>query len=112
MNVFKKVVAMSVLSLSTVVSSQAVELRAADKTSFTQLCMTAVSGNRAATHNAIKESGYSKNFVINNVQCNSKDMITFIQQYGNNVESMVNALDKQGTHVTIKDLAMLSRKYN
>jgi len=111
MNILNSIAVISTLSAGIVFSSQAVELKAGDNSTFTELCITAASGNRAATYNAIKASGYSKTFVVNNVQCNSADMISFIQQYGENIDGMIKALEDNGTHVSIKDLAMLSRQY-
>ena len=101
----------SVLTSCVVFSGQAIELKAGDNSSLTQLCLTAASGNRAATYNAIKATGYSHNFVMDNVRCNADDMISFVQQYGKNSEDMIRALQRRGTQVTISDLAMLARKY-
>ncbi|MGB1198516.1 MAG: DUF3718 domain-containing protein [Thalassotalea sp.] len=111
MNINRKVAVILALSSSLAFSSQAVELKAADNSTYTQLCMTAASGNRAALYNAIKNTGHSKKFITKSVQCNSADMVAFVQQYGRNVDKIVDALQRSGTSVTIQDLAMLSRKY-
>ena len=74
--------------------------------------MTAASGNRAALHVAIRDTGYSKKHIARSVRCNSDDMISFVQQYGKNVEGIVDALQQRGTSVTIQDLAMLSSKHS
>lgn len=111
MKSIRKISAILAFSSCLAFSTQAVELKAADNSILTQLCMTAASGNRAAMHNAIKESAYSKNFVVNNVRCNSADVISFVQTHGRNVDDMVKSLETIGTSVSINDLAMLSRKY-
>jgi hypothetical protein len=64
--------------------SQENEMVVADDSNFTQLCMTALVGNRAAMYNNIKSSGYSKLFIVNNVQCNGVSILAFVQQYGKN----------------------------
>lgn len=71
------------------------DIISADNSSFTDLCMAALSGNRAAMHNRIKSSGYSKAFVRNNVQCNNVSLLSFIAKYGKNSKAMVRMLDKK-----------------
>ena len=66
MKSIRKISAILAFSSCLAFSTQAVELKAADNSILTQLCMTAASGNRAAMHNAIKESAYSKKFVVKN----------------------------------------------
>ncbi|WP_206484962.1 DUF3718 domain-containing protein [Thalassotalea sp. G2M2-11] len=111
MKTISKIILSVVLTSGVALSSQAVELKAGDNSQLTKLCMTAVTGNRAATLNAIKATGYSHKFVIDNVKCNANDMITFVDQYGKNSEGMIRALERRGTHVSIRDIAMLARKY-
>lgn len=71
------------------------EVVAANKSSFTDLCMVALSGNRAAMHNRIKFSGYSKAFVRNHVQCNKANLLSFIAKHGKNSKAMVRMLDNK-----------------
>lgn len=111
MNRFNQINVILAFSSCLAFSSQAVELKAADNSTLTQLCMTAASGNRAAMHNAIKESAYSKQFIAKNVRCNSSDVISFVQQYGRNVDGIMKSLEIHGTSVSINDLAKLSRQY-
>jgi hypothetical protein len=74
-------------------SVQAQEVVAADNGKFTQLCVTAASGNVAALHNKTKESGYSRKFVAKNVQCNGENILAFIDHYGKNNTAMINNID-------------------
>ncbi|GLX77707.1 hypothetical protein tinsulaeT_10470 [Thalassotalea insulae] len=111
MNTFKKLIVVSALSTGFVFSSQAVELKAADNSTYTQLCLTAVSSSRPAMYNAIKASGYSKNFIAKNLRCNADDLISFVQSYGKNADDMIRAIQNRGTHVSISDIAMLKREY-
>lgn len=89
--------------------SHATEMVAADSSNFTALCMTALSGNRAAMHNNIKSSGYSKPFITNNVECNGVNILTFVQQYGQNADAMLRTLDRGEHSTSITDLAKNNR---
>ncbi|WP_448568361.1 DUF3718 domain-containing protein [Thalassotalea ganghwensis] len=113
MNISKKIASITIAAVTSILafSSQAVELKAGDDSIYTDLCITAASGNRAVLHNAIKATGMSKKFISTKVQCNSKDMISFVSQYGENKEDMIRALNHYGTKVSIRDLAMLGKKY-
>lgn len=90
---------------ATATMSQANEIVAADNSNITQLCMTALSGNRAAMHNNIKSSGYSKSFIATNVQCNGVNILTFVQQYGKNADGMLRILDRSEHKTYITDIA-------
>ena len=72
----------------------------ADNTISTQLCAAAINGNRAVMFNAIKASGYSKQFVVNNIKCNNKDLMSFIEQYGHASAAMKKMLT---TGINIKN---------
>lgn len=85
--------------------SQANEMVAADDSNFTQLCMTALAGNRAAMHNNIKSSGYSKQFIAKNVQCNGVSILAYVQQHGENADAMLRTLDRSEYRTSITDLA-------
>lgn len=97
------------LSLSLTANAHAAEVVAQDNTQVTKLCVTAAQGNRAAMHNAIKNSGYSKRYVVNNIKCNDLPMTDFIAQYGKSPEAMNATLENaRSTHrVSITDLAKL-----
>jgi hypothetical protein len=91
----KKLAIVTMLILGVSATSQATEVKAADKSAMTNLCMTALSGNRAAMHNNIKASGYSKNYVAKNVNCNGINILAFIQQHGKNADAMLRILDRK-----------------
>lgn len=109
MNV-KKMVFTVIVASTFMASAQATNLHAGNNTALTELCMTAVSGNRAALHNKIKESGYTKNYIAKNVQCNGSDIISFIEQHGKNTKAMIHTIDRHVGSVKITDLAMNRKK--
>ncbi len=96
-------VSLGLTGISTVV--QAKTVLAANNSLVTQLCVTASAGNRAAMHNAIKSSGFSRRYIAENVTCNGKNIINFIDQYGRNAEAMINTLNRSATRVSIIDIA-------
>ncbi|ASP47540.1 DUF3718 domain-containing protein [Cognaticolwellia beringensis] len=104
MTVKKLFLAMCIIGATSAVS-QANEMIAADNSNITELCMTALAGNRAAMHNNIKSSGYSKPFIVNNVQCNGVSILTFVQQHGRNADAMLRILDRSEHRTSITDLA-------
>ncbi|MCJ8320144.1 MAG: DUF3718 domain-containing protein [Colwellia sp.] len=88
-----------------IASTQAADVVAANNSEFTQLCVTAAAGNRAAMHNEILASGYSRTYVTKNVQCNGENIISFIEHNGKNSDSMILSLNHNANKVTITDLA-------
>jgi len=96
-------VGLTLVSMSAAVQAETVI--AANNSLATQLCVTASAGNRAAMHNAIKSSGFSRRYVAENVICNGKNIINFIDQYGKNSEAMINTLNRSATRVSIIDIA-------
>lgn len=101
----KKIVIATLLTTTVSVSAQASELKAGDQSSETTLCLTAASGNRAAMHNEIKNSGKSLNYIANNITCNGENILAFVDKYGKNSENMLKALDRSTRHVSITDIA-------
>ena len=89
-------------------SAQAKDFTAANGSVFTDLCITAVSGNRAAMHNKIVSSGHSKTFIARNVQCNGENIAHFVARNGRNSENMLKVIGGQRESVSITDLAMNS----
>lgn len=85
--------------------SNATELKAANSSVYTNLCMKALSGNRAAMYNEIKASGYSRAFIAKNIKCNGIDILAYVQTYGKNSESMLKILDRASTDTSITDIA-------
>ena len=102
-----KTVILSALVVSSLsLSAQAKDFTSANNSVFTELCMTAVSGNRAAMHNQIASSGYSKSFIARNVQCNGENIASFVAKNGRNSENMLKVIGGSNKHVDITDLAM------
>lgn len=97
------------LSLSLVATANAANVVAKDDSRATKLCVTAAQGNRAAMHNAIKTSGYSKRFIVNNIKCNDQNFGDFVAQYGKSPEAMNKTLTnpRSTQRVSITDLAKL-----
>lgn len=104
----KKVAVVALISSGLFFSVQATELIAADNSGYTNLCMTALEGNRAKMHNTIKASGYSSRFVTKNVQCNGESLLSFVESNGKNSSSMLKMLDRDNTSVSITDLASVN----
>jgi hypothetical protein len=78
---------------------------ALDNSKASQLCLAAVQGNRPAMKHEIDMSKWSKQFVINNIQCNSMSIGSFVAKYSS--ESM-QRLIPLGTQVRVTDLAQNS----
>lgn len=76
-----------------------------DKSTATQLCVTAATGTKVAMHLEIKGSGWSKNFVQDNVKCNGSSIGFFASQHGSDG---VQHLLPRNTKVEIRDLAQVS----
>jgi len=95
-----KTLSLAIIMASGLASSvQAQEVVAADNGKFTELCVTAATGNVAALHNKINESGYSRKFVAKNVQCNGENILSFIEYYGRNTSAMINDIDHKANEV-------------
>lgn len=97
------------ITLSVTSMANGATLQATDKSLSTNLCMKAAQGNRAVMHNAIKESGLSKSFVVYNIQCNNQNITEFVAQYGQQPEKINSLLNqgKQAGKVSISDIASL-----
>ena len=101
----KSVGLVAILLSVVTLSSQAIELKAANESALTNLCMTALSGKRVAMHNAIKASGYSKNFIAKNLQCNGVNVLAYVEQYGKNSAVMLDVLHRSDANTSITDIA-------
>jgi len=108
----KKLSLAVLMTTGLIASTQAADIVAANSSQFTQLCVTATMGNRAAMYNAIKSSGHSRTYIANNVQCNGENIISFIEHYGKNSNAMIHTLDRTATKVTVTDLAENRAKKN
>ena len=92
-------------ALSANVSAGNLNFTKADNSAATQLCYTAVQGNRPMMNREIKALGYRKSFVIDNVMCNNMSIGTFVAQYGS--ETMQKMIP-QTTKVRVIDIAAKS----
>ncbi|MEP1554768.1 DUF3718 domain-containing protein [Paraglaciecola sp.] len=93
MNTLTKIIATSVLTLSSIgMASAATEYVAADDYVTSKLCVVATEGSKLRLSQAIKKSGLSKNYVAENVTCNNQKLVTFVEQHGTNVEDINNFL--------------------
>ncbi len=101
--------ALITLSLSLTATASATDIVAKDDTRATKLCLTAVQGNRAAMYNAIKASGYSKHYVVNNIKCNNQHITEFVAQHGKSPDRMNAILNNHRStqRVSITDIAKL-----
>lgn len=97
------------LSLSLIGAANATKYQSTDNKISTQICMTAAQGSRIEMYRSMKDSGFSKSFIYNNVKCNDQHLSTFIAE--NNVKSdQINTLFKHNQRkvkVSINDLAKL-----
>lgn len=88
----------TVLTSSTLVS--------ANNSASTKLCMSAAKGSRVALLTSIKQSGYSRKYIKDNLLCNDLPVSDFITKYGKSPEKINLMLDpkyRQG-QVTINDV--------
>ena len=99
----KKLFIVVLMTTGFITHTQATEVVAADNSRLTKLCVTAAAGNIAVMHNMIKTSGYSRSFIIENIQCNGENIISFIKKNGSNADSMIRSLDHLRTKTTNKN---------
>jgi len=100
MKTITKTLSLAIIMASGLASSvQAQEVVAADNGKFTELCVTAATGNVAALHNKINESGYSRKFIAKNVQCNGKNILSFIEVLWKKYYAMINDIDHKANEV-------------
>ena len=92
-------------ALSTAASAGNFNFTKADNSAATQLCYTAVRGNRPMMSREIKALGYRKSYVVDNVMCNNMSIGSFVAQYGN--ETMQKMIP-QSTKVRVIDIAAKS----
>lgn len=109
MTTLTKVLATLTISVSLVGAVNATQLIATDDRVSTDLCMVAAQGNRAQLHNAIKNSGLSKSFVVYNVKCNEQNITEFVAQHGKSPKKIIALLNKGRNKgkVSINDIAAL-----
>jgi hypothetical protein len=101
----KKIVIATLVTTGLSISVQASDLKAADSSLATKLCVTAASGNRADMYNQVKASGKSAQFVAKNINCNSKNILAFVEENGKNSQNMLKVLDRSSHNISITDIA-------
>ena len=85
MKTLTKVIATTVLTLSTIgFASAAEQLVPTNSDTSTKICVVAAKGNKLKLDREIRESGFSKHYVVENVKCNGMDLASFVEQYGHN----------------------------
>lgn len=104
----QKLVITTVLASSLSMFAGATEFSAVDKSIETTLCIKAVEGNRVAMYIEMKNSGYSNKFITSKINCNGKNILAFVEEHGNNAESMLNMLDKRTRQTSITDIAQIT----
>lgn len=104
----RKVAIVALISSGIFFPVQATEFKTANNSRYTNLCMTALAGDRAEIHNTIKSSGYSTKYIVNKVQCNGENLLSFVENNGRNSSSMLKMLDRTKTSISITDLASVN----
>lgn len=93
MNTLTKAISITALTLSSIgLATASTVMVPTDNYVTTKLCVVASEGSKAKLSKAIKKTGLSKRYVVSNVKCNELNLISFIEQYGSNVEKMNNFL--------------------
>ena len=108
MKILKTVAIVSALTataLSTNVSAGPSSFAKADNSTATNLCYTALQGNRPMMQKEIESSGFSKSHIQKNLTCNNLSIGAFVAQHGS--ESMQKLLP-QNTKVKVIDIAAKS----
>ncbi|MBO1254686.1 DUF3718 domain-containing protein [Alteromonas sp. 5E99-2] len=85
MKTLTKVIATTVLTLSTIgFASASEQLVPTDSFAGTKLCVVAAKGNKLSLNKEIRESRVSKQYLVENLKCNGMDLVSFVEQYGSN----------------------------
>jgi hypothetical protein len=104
----KNIVVATIITLGFSTTAQAAKVTPIDNSIATNLCVTAATGNRAAMYKSIKSSGYSSKYVANKIECNGKNLLSFVEHNGKNSAAMLKMLDRAKTSVSITDLASVN----
>lgn len=108
MNTFTKTLATTLIALSTIGAANAAShVVAADDYITSKICEAASGKSGVKLHKTIKDSGLSKKYIAQNVNCNDQNIVAFVQDHGQKPEKMVNMLTKgqYKTSVKVIDLA-------
>lgn len=82
MKTTKTALVLTVIGLSLAATANAGQVSGLDKSTATQLCVTAANGSKVAMLHEIKGSGWSSNFVQDNVRCNGESIGNFVAKHG------------------------------
>jgi hypothetical protein len=63
---------------------------AGNNSSDTKICIIAAEGNRLKLLKELQDTGMSKRYVAEKIQCNELSFVDFVEQYGNNVDKINN----------------------
>jgi len=108
MNTLTKTLTTITLTLSTMgVANASTKVVAADDNITSRICVAAAGESKIQLHKVIKESGLSKKYIAEKVTCNNQNILSFVQEFGDDPEKMNNALTngRFNTQVNITDLA-------
>ncbi|NVK26303.1 MAG: DUF3718 domain-containing protein [Gammaproteobacteria bacterium] len=108
MNFLTKSITATVLTLTTIGAVNAApRVIAADNYITSKICAAASGSSSVKLHKVIKDAGLTKQYVVDNVQCNDQNIVSFVSEYGENAEKMVDKLTqgKYKTQVKVTDLA-------
>ena len=108
MKTLTKVLATTIISIAAIGSTNATSYSATNESNVTNLCMVAAQGSRIEMNKAIKESGLSKSYIYENVNCNNVHIADFALSH--NPSEKVAAILMQGQRkgtVSINDIAKL-----
>ena len=103
MNKFTKTLATTLLALSTIGAANAApHVFAADNYITSKICEAASGKSGVQLHKTIKDSGLSKKFITQNVNCNDQNIVAFVQDNGANPEKMVDVLTEGQYRTSVK----------
>jgi len=102
-----KLLTVAFLSGLLVSSANATEqFKAADQSVTSDICVTALSGNRAELYSKIRGLGYSRAFVTKHITCNDTPLLSFVEQHGKNSEAILDMMQPREFETSISDIAM------
>ena len=67
---------------------------AGNNSADTEICITAAEGNRLKLLKTLQDTGMSKRYVAEKIQCNELSFVDFVEQYGKNVDKINNFITK------------------
>ncbi|NQZ07944.1 MAG: DUF3718 domain-containing protein [Algicola sp.] len=94
------------LSMATAANAAGVSVTGFNNSLPTQLCVTAATGSRVKMFKDMSNSGWSKQFIKNNIVCNGDSIGTFAAKYGSDG---VKSLLPGDTKVEIIELSQLTQ---